>query len=444
MVNTYNTEMMRALLDSSEDSMLLLDMDGEPFWMNDAACALLETDLDGLRRVGFRSIVPQINWDLGRLAGGDRLQSDNVALSVNGSQKYCSITISPLSKYGYRTLGVTLRKQKHLINSVNNISGNRAIYTFRDYSTRDEQMKKKLALAATFARYEGNILIQGESGTGKEVLAQAIHNAGKNASGPFVVVNCASIPREMFERELFGYEPDAFPGSISEGKPGRFELAQNGTLYLDEVSAIPLELQAKLLRAVETHSVQRLGSTQEIVLDIRLISSSSQDLNRLAERGSFRKDMYYRLSMLKLDIPPLRERQADIDILADRFLQMLNDRSLSSPKTMSEAFLSGLHTYSWPGNIRQLQNSISRAYYTCTSSVLTAEDLEFSLDRSEEVEMPAPASGDFGQGAITAALTICGGDVQAAAERLGISRATLYRRIKQYGINTKAIKKQPF
>ena len=137
--------------------------------------------------------------------------------------------------------------------------------------------------------------------------------------------------------------------------------------------------------------------------------------------------------MLKLDIPPLRERQADIDILADRFLQMLNDRSLSSPKTMSEAFLSGLHTYSWPGNIRQLQNSISRAYYTCTSSVLTAEDLEFSLDRSEEVEMPAPASGDFGQGAIT-----------AAAERLGISRATLYRRIKQYGINTKAIKKQPF
>ena len=440
--NTYNSEMVGALLNSSEDSMLMLDMDGEPFWMNEAAKALLETDLEGLRRIGFRSIVPHINWDISRLAGGDRLQSDSVALSVNGTQKYCSITISPLSKYGYRTLGVTLRRQKSLINAVNRISGNRAIYTFRDCLTGDEQMKKILALAATFARYDGNILIQGESGSGKEVLAQAIHNAGKNASGPFVAVNCASIPRETFETEMFGYEPDAFPGKIEDGKPGRFELAQNGTLYLDEVSAIPLELQAKLLRAVETHSVHRLGSTQEIARDIRIISSSSQDLNRLAERGRFRKDMYYRLSMLKLDIPPLRERPDDLALLADRFLQMLNERSFTSPKTMSEDFLRGLRTYSWPGNIRQLQNSIARAFFTSASPVLTAEDLAQALDRSEDTEPQPAATGESGGGAIMAALTICNGDVQAAAERLGISRATLYRRIKQLGINPKSIKKR--
>ena len=440
-INTYNTEMMRALLDSSEDSMLLLDMDGEAFWMNEAAKALLETDLDGLRRVGFRSIVPTINWDVSRLAGGDVLQSDNVALSVNGEQKYCSITISPLSEYGYQTLGVTLRKQRNLINTVNKISGNRAIYTFRDYVTYDEQMKKKLALAATFARYEGNILIQGESGTGKEILAQSIHNAGKNASGPFVVVNCASIPREMFEMELFGYEPNAFPGTVFEGKPGWFELAQNGTLYLDEVSAIPLELQVKLLRVVETHSVQRLGSTQETTLDIRIISSSCQDLKRLAERGSFRKDMYYRLSMLKLDIPPLRERPSDIDALADRFLQTLNERSFSAPKKMSEEFLEGLRAYSWPGNIRELQNSIARAYYISTSSVLTAEALASSLDRTDPyAQQQGPVTSDSGGGAIMAALTICGGDVKAAADRLGISRATLYRRMKQYDIRAKTIK----
>ena len=239
-------------------------------------------------------------------------------------------------------------------------------------------MKKFLALAATFARYDGNILIQGESGSGKEVLAQAIHNAGKNASGPFVALNSASITRETFETEMFGYEPDSFPGKIEDGKPGRFELAQNGTLYLDEVSAIPLELQAKLLRAVETHSVHRLGSTQEIALDIRIISSSSQDLNRLAERGRFRKDMYYRLSMLKLDIPPLRERPDDLALLADRFLQMLNERSFTSPKTMSEDFLRGLRTYSWPGNIRQLKNCITLA---CENSrgkkVIDEKDLEF-------------------------------------------------------------------
>ena len=241
---------------------------------------------------------------------------------------------------------------------------------------------------------------------------------------------------------MFGYEPDAFPGKIEDGKPGRFELAQNGTLYLDEVSAIPLELQAKLLRAVETHSVHRLGSTQEIALDIRIISSSSQDLNRLAERGRFRKDMYYRLSMLKLDIPPLRERPDDLALLADRFLQMLNERSFTSPKTMSEDFLRGLRTYSWPGNIRQLQNSIARAFFTSASPVLTAEDLAQALDRSEDTEPQPAATGESGGGAIMAALTICNGDVQAAAERLGISRATLYRRIKQLGINPKSIKKR--
>ena len=441
-INTYHSEMMRALLDSSDDSILLLDMDGQPFWMNEAAKSLLETDLDGLRHVGFHSVIPQLSWDISRLESGEILQSDNVALSVNGTQKYCSITLSLLSKYGYRALGVKLQKQKKLISTANKLSGNHAVHTFRDYTTRDEQMKKMLALAATFARYEGNILIQGESGTGKKFLAQAIHNAGKNAGGPFVVVNCASIPREMFEMEVFGYDPDAFPGKGLEGKPGFFELAQNGTLFFDDVSAIPLELQVKLIRAVETHSVQRLGSAQETALDIRIISSCSQDLLRLAERGGFRKDLYYRLSMLKLSIPPLRERPTDIDMLAGRYLQTLNEHSLSAPKRMSEDFLNDLHTFSWPGNIRQLQNTIVRAYYTGSSSVLTADDLASSLDRAENLVRQFPAAGDSGGGPIIAALTICGGDVQAAADRLGISRATLYRRIKQFDINTRAIKKQ--
>lgn len=440
--STYNSRMLHAMLDSSMDAMLLLDENAEPFWMNSAAETLLDTDLTGLRRIGLRSIIPHINWEIGGWQEGVRLQSDNVALLVNGESKYCSIVVSPLSEYGFRTLGVTLRTQTHLINAVNKISGNKAVYTFHDYYTRDESMKKKLALAATFARYEGNILIQGESGTGKELLAQAIHNAGKNASGPFVVVNCASIPRERFEMELFGYEADAFPGSASEGKPGRFELAENGTLFLDEVSAMPLEMQIKLLRAVETHCVQRIGSTQEMNLNIRIISSTSADLNRLAETGSFRKDMYYRLSTLKLEIPPLRERPSDIEECAIRFLQTLNENSFSPSKSMSPEFLNGLRAYDWPGNVRQLQNSIARAYYMSTSPVLTAEDLAVSLEQPVKAPSLPVTRNDSGEGAIVAALTICGGDVQAAADRLGLSRATLYRRLKQYGINPKAIKKQ--
>ena len=439
--HTYDSQMVRSLLNSSVDSMLLLDRNLEPLWINDAAKHLLKTDEEGLRKRGVKSFFPYSNWNPDRWIGdGKSFQSDNVALLIDGEIRYCSMLATPLNDYGYQTIGVTLRMQKHLINAANRISGNRAVYTFRDYFTANETMKKTLAYAATFARYDGNILIQGESGTGKELLAQAIHNASKNAAGPFVAVNCASIPRELFDMELFGYEQNAFPGKVEDGKPGRFELAQNGTLFLDEVSSMPLEMQIKLLRAVETHCIQRLGSTREIQLDIRIISSSNQDLEQMVERGAFRKDMYYRLSTLKLEIPPLRERPEDIELCAKRFLQTLNENSLSPPKTISQEFLQGLKEYDWPGNIRELQNSLARAYYTTESAELTAEDLSFSLKRLEAAERPAPTRGDSGEGSIVAALTICHGDVQAAADRLGLSRATLYRRLRQYDINPKKLK----
>ncbi len=437
----YNAQMMQALLNSSVDSMLLLDRNLEPLWMNAAAKSLLKTDLDDLRRKGVKSYFPYDFDKYERWLGEEKqFQTNNIALLVDGEVRYCSMIATPHNDYGYHTTGITLRMQKHLINDANKISGNRAVYTFRDYYTANERMKKTLTYASTFARYDGNILIQGESGTGKELLAQAIHNASKNASGPFVAVNCASIPRELFDMELFGYELNAFPGKVDDGKPGRFELAQNGTLFLDEVSSMPLEMQIKLLRAVETHRIQRLGSTREIQLNIRIISSSNQDLEQLVEQGAFRKDMYFRLSTLKLEIMPLRERPEDIELCARRFLQTLNQNSLSPPKTMSEAFLNGLREYDWPGNIRELQNSIARAYYTSEAAVLSAEDLTFSLNQTENWARPAVTRGDTGEGAIVAALTICRGDVQAAADRLGLSRATLYRRLKQYNINPKQLK----
>ena len=438
--NAYNTQMMQALLDNSLDGMMVLDRNREPIWMNKAAEDLLQMDQESLKQAGIGNILPGIDWSPDHWDGG-RLQSDNVLLQTGDSTRYCSLVAVPLNEYGYHTLAVTMRKQKHLINLANKISGNRAVYTFRDYITTNESMKNTLALAATFARYEGNILILGESGTGKELLAQAIHNAGANAGGPFVAVNCASIPRELFEMELFGYEAGAFPGKVDEGKPGRFELAQNGTLFLDEVSAMPIEMQIKLLRAVETHRIQRLGSTQEIQLNIRIIASSNQNLPRLIERGDFRRDMYYRLSALKLEIPPLRERPEDIILCAERFLQSLNESSGQEPKAMSRAFREGLMEYDWPGNIRQLQNSIARAYYGSSEPELTAEDLARSLENFAQVEKAPAVRSDTGEGGIVAALTVCGGDVQAAAERLGMSRATLYRRMKQYGISPRQIRR---
>ena len=435
----YNAQMMNAVLESSQDSIVFLDQNYEPFWMNSAARALLRTDLEGLRRVGLQSIVTGVDLENEDWKGGEPFTSDNVALHIGDDTLYCSIVVSPLTEYD-RAYSVTLRRQTQLISSVNKLSGNRAIYTFRSFLTENDRMKKALALAAKFARYEGNILIQGESGSGKEVLAQAIHNAGKNAAGPFVAVNCASIPWELFEMELFGYEPDAFPGRATEGKPGRFELADNGTLFLDEVSALPPEIQLKLLRAVETHSIQRLGSSIPIQLNLRIISSTSQDLARLAERGNFRKDMYFRLSSLKIELPPLRERPEDVALYAEHFLHGLNESYPDAPKTMSPEFLAGLRAYDWPGNVRELQNSVARAYYGVAGTVLGRESLTLALERQEHGTSPAAALTDAGEGAIVAALTLCNGDVDAAAERLGISRATLYRRMKKYNIVPRLLK----
>ena len=439
----YNAQMMNAALESSRDGILFLDQNREPFWMNSAAEKLLKTDLAGLRRIGLEGIVKSVGLENKNWKSGEPFVSDNMALHIGDETIYCSIVVTPLTEYE-RAYSVTLRPQTQLISSVNKLSGNRAVFTFRSILTENDSMKKTLALAAKFARYEGNILIQGESGSGKEVLAQAIHNASRNADGPFVVVNCASIPRELFEMELFGYEASAFPGRAAEGKPGRFELADNGTLFLDEVSNMPLEMQQKLLRAVETHSIQRLGSTQPIQLDIRIIASTSQQLSRLVERDSFRRDMYFRLSSLKLDIPPLRERPEDLALYAEYFLRGLNESSSDTPKSMTPEFLEGLRAYDWPGNVRELQNSIARAYYSSAGSTLTSENLVLSLERREP-EAPADATllSNAGEGGIIAALTICNGDVDAAAERLGISRATLYRRMKKYGIIPRLIKQKP-
>ena len=439
----YNAQMMNAVLESSRDSILFLDQNYEPFWMNGAAKSLLKTDLEGLRGIGIQSILPGVDFSGEKWSADEPFVSDNMALHVGSDTLYCSIVVCQLTEYD-RAFSVTLRPQTQLISSVNKLSGNRAVFTFRSILTENDSMRKTLALAAKFARYEGNILIQGDSGSGKEVLAQAIHNAGRNAAGPFVAVNCASIPRELYEMEFFGYEPGAFPGRAAEGKPGRFELAENGTLFLDEVSAMPLEMQLKLLRAVETHSIQRLGSTQPIQLNIRIIASTSQELGRLAERGSFRKDMYFRLSSLKLDIPPLRERPEDIPLYAEYFLRGLNESNPDAPKSMSPEFLEGLRAYDWPGNIRELQNSVARAYYSSAGSQLTSENLVLSLERQEaDASGMTPSLPDAGEGAIVAALTICNGDVDAAAERLGVSRATLYRRMKKYGIVPRLLKQKP-
>ncbi len=434
-----NAEVMQSALESAADSVILIGENYRAFWMNSEAKDLLRLSLDDLREYDFRALIPDADWSKGLWTRGERFFSDDTRVILQNDTLRCGVEISYLASYGTAALRVTLKKQKHLINSVNKLTGNRASYVFEDICTQDDGMKKVLFLAKKFASYDGNILIEGESGTGKELLAQAIHNAGSRAKGPFVTVNCASIPRDMLEAELFGYERGAFGGRFEEGAPGHFELARKGTLFLDEVSELPLEFQAKLLRIVETHSVTRIGGAQEIALDIRIIASSNQPLEQLVQAGYFRKDLFYRLNVLKLEIPPLRSRIQDVDYCAEKFVARLNEFYPDQRKTVAPEFYAGLTAYSWPGNVRELQNGIERAFFSEDGSVLTRESLRLAVDQTVgDDRLPQKNSGEAG--ALMSALITSGGDVAKAAESLEISRATMYRKMKKYGINAKAVK----
>ena len=433
----HSADILRTALEGSTDAIILLDPNYHVAWFNSAAQKLLGYTLSELNEQDFRPFIPSINWASHHWREGEKYFSNDVSVQTTQGAVRCSASIGPSAEYGGGSLTITLKKLKHLIDSVNKVSGNRAVYTFDDIVTEDPAMRKTIAMAQKYARYDGNILIEGESGTGKELFAQAIHNSGANANGPFVAVNCASIPRDLLEAEMFGYEAGVYTGTAAEGNPGRFELANHGTLFLDEISELPLDFQSKLLRAVETHIITRLGSGQEVQLDIRIIAATNRKLERCVVNGSFRQDLYYRLNVLRLVIPPLRSRPADIAKTADYFLDKLNQARPSMAKVMTPEFRAALLEYDWPGNVRELQNGIERAFYSATNGTLDRSSLRYAVENLN-VE-PEEATGEAGE--ILSALTVSDGDVGQAADKLGISRATLYRRLKKYSIHPKELKK---
>ena len=432
--------LMREVLDGSDRSIVLLDDTFHPIWVNQAAKKSFGVSIEELEHTDFRTCMPDVDWlQIQQWTGKGQFTTNDTKLLIGNRVYDCSATISPTLNADSRTFTVTLKKQAHLIDSVNKVSGNRASYTFASIYAQDPLMKKTIQMAQKYARYDGVVLIEGESGTGKELFAQAIHNESSRANGPFVAVNCASLPRDLIESELFGYEKGAFTGALREGNPGKFELANHGTLFLDEIGEMPLEFQAKLLRVVESLRIRRLGGTQERRLDVRVIAATNRNLRLESEQGRFRQDLYYRLNVLKLDIPPLRERPQDIAYCAQEFLKRFNLRYPQQKKAMTQAYLDALQRYRWPGNVRELQNSIERTFYACGEDFLTADDFCYVLN-SPPPEPPAEAREEDRRDQIVRALRAADGSAEAAASALGVSRATLYRMCKRHGIEPKKFK----
>jgi DNA-binding NtrC family response regulator len=282
---------------------------------------------------------------------------------------------------------------------------------------------------------ESNVLIQGESGTGKELVARALHAASPRHAGPFVPVDCGALPESIIESELFGHERGAFTGAV--GAAGLFRMAQRGTLFLDEVGEIPLHVQAKLLRALQQREVRPLGGSEPVPVDIRVIAASNRDLAAMVEGGSFRLDLFYRLNVVRIDVPPLRERMEDVPLLAAHFLAK-HARPGEGPVSLGPEALEKLLHYAWPGNVRELENAIESSLALARGPILRAGDLAFEVPPRGE---PAPPADSvplrleaYERLALERALRECAGDASLAARRLGMGRSTFYRKLSRHGL----------
>ncbi len=314
---------------------------------------------------------------------------------------------------------------------------------FREVLGHNKKFVSVLRMAARAAQSEASVCITGESGVGKEVLANAVHLSSKRADGPLIKINCAAIPENLLESELFGYETGAFTGAKVGGNPGKFELAKGGTIFLDEIGEMPMSMQVKLLRVLQEHEVERVGGHKRIKLDFRLITATNRDLDEMVREGRFREDLYYRINVIGLSIPPLRERREDILVYAQMFLDEMC-RQYGREFRFSQEAVAVISAYNWPGNVRELKNCIERAAVLSIEDLIRAEQFPARV-RQHFPNMPAEhpdtcklqeLKGFTEREAIVTALRMTNGNKSRAMELLGISRRTFYQKLEKYGLNT--------
>src|SRR3954468_11214817 len=309
-------------------------------------------------------------------------------------------------------------------------------YSFHDIVSKNARMQEVMQLAGEIANLRSTVLIQGESGTGKEMIARAIHLSGERAGKPFIAVSCAALAETLLESELFGHEKGAFTGANWQ-KSGKFELANGGTIFLDEIGDISPKLQCDLLRVLQERSFYRVGGSEEVRVDARVIAATHVDLRQAVAEGRFREDLYYRLNVIEIRIPPLRERREDVPLLARHFLERLSHELGKDIADYSEGALKLLMDHNWPGNVRELENAVERAMVTCRGRILPEEDFAFLAHNGALKPWAIPAGmtlQEMEKQLIVATLGRTEGNIKEAASILGIDRSTMYEKIKRYEI----------
>jgi len=431
-----HTQLIQAL-DAVNDGISLCDSSGQIIYTNNACVSIFGVEKDEL-----------INKNV------DSVMEEKTMLSQVMKNKKSMIDTEYYFKFKGRSIGLicsgypVFHEKGYLVGAIdiyrsiersrilaNKITGYHALFTFDDIIGESEKIKETINLAKLYTPGRESILIEGESGTGKELLAQSIHNYSDRRPQPFIALNCANFPNELIDSELFGYDEGAFTGAKKGGKTGKFELADGGTLFLDEIGEMQIHLQAKLLRVLETMCIDRISGTKPIPINVRIITATNRKLEKLVEEGKFRKDLYYRLKVLYLEVPPLRERGDDILLLADYFIGTLGAKMNKMVKALSPEVKEIFMKNPWNGNIRELENTISRLLFLCDEDYIDIATLEKAgIVDMEYTEIKESKSVKVNKTILQETLRSTGGNMKKTAESLGVSRPTLYKLVKKYGL----------
>lgn len=430
------------LMDSIQEGLFAIDVTGTITYMNENCARSLKLERESI--IG-RSIYDLIgdnsknHYFINKITSGRRTIDENFSLAIGGETLHCNVTCNPLnSPHPDDGAVVVVRESQRIKRLVRNIIGGDAKMTFEDIVGKDPEFLRSIKTANAASSSMSNILMLGESGTGKDILAQAMHNAGPRKNNPYLAINCAALPRELIASELFGYEEGAFTGARKGGNMGKFELADQGTIFLDEIGDMPLDLQASLLRVLEEKTVMRLGGTKQIPVNVRIIAATNQDLESMIENNRFRRDLYYRLAVIRINIPCLKSRPGDIMMLAEYFLKRVCERFNKPMMTFSSEVIDAFMNYGWPGNVREMQNVIEGAVQLAPGNVITADLVSSYLVQKDLVVIDNKEKEntvhELEKQMILEYLDKYKYNKTKVASALGISRRTLYRRLDEFKI----------
>jgi PAS domain S-box-containing protein len=433
------------IMDSMDEGLFTLDLNGTITYMNEN-CArifkLQKQNVIGHNIYEFFGNNKENHYFINKVTQGQTTTDENFTLTINRETVHCSVTCNPLKATDMPDGGsvVIVRESNRINRLVRNYIGGGAKVTFDDIVVKDPKFMQIIKTSKAAASSSSNVLLLGESGTGKDIIAQAMHNASPRKNNAFLAINCAALPRDLIASELFGYEDGAFTGARKGGNVGKFELADQGTIFLDEIGDMPLDLQASLLRVLEEKKIMRLGGGKLVPVNVRVIAATNRDLESEIERNRFRRDLFYRLGVIKITIPPLRERPEDILPLTENFIEKTCKRFNKPLMTLAPDVLEAFMSYAWPGNVREMQNVIESSTQLASDNVITYDLVneyfapKLNSNTNQIFNMKTPTVAVVEKQLILDCLAKYKYNKTEVAKALGMSRRTLYRRLAEYEI----------